>query len=127
VLRCSTLWRVSEIREKAKIQLDSSLKSVNRVLLARECHVGEWLSRGYQELVQRSETISEADEERLGSSTVIKLFRMRDRRRDYDFNLHDAIGTAFSTELQKAEYHHEPSETFPSGNVKEVRHRGLSW
>jgi len=107
VLRCSTLWRVSEIREKAKTELDRSLQPMDRVLLARECQIADWLSLGYRELVERSETISEADDERLGSSTVLKLFRMRDRRRNYNFDLDDAIRTAFTAELQRAEYHHE--------------------
>jgi hypothetical protein len=129
VLRLSTLWRVSEIREKAKSQLDNSLQTVDRITLARECQIADWLLRGYRDLVTRSETISELDEERLGCSTVVKLFRIRDRRRDnnYNYSVDGAIRTAFNTELQKAEYHHDSSVTFASGNVKEVRHRGLSW
>src|ERR1700722_9988583 len=50
MLKMSTSQGVSEIREQA-IQHLPNLESVERILLAKECRVSEWLLRGYRELV----------------------------------------------------------------------------
>ena len=109
MLKMSTSPRVTEIREKAIQSMDlEKLESVERILLAKECGVYEWLLRGYRELVQRTETISQQDEEQLGREATLKLFRLRDEycRNQYwrnygekEFNLDEIIRTKFREEL----------------------------
>jgi len=84
VLRKSTScsWDgASKIRSTAIDQLECTLSSVDMILLAKECQVGDWLLTGYEQMVERDKTISEEDEERIGVSDTIKLLRIRDRLR----------------------------------------------
>jgi len=114
MLKMSTSPRVTEIREKAIQSMDlEKLESVERILLAKECGVYEWLLRGYRELVQRTETISQQDEEQLGREATLKLFRLRDQycrdqygrdlslafSGDSNSNLDEIIRTKFGEEL----------------------------
>jgi hypothetical protein len=112
VLKLSTQWHISKIRNKAIERLNPHLQPVDRVLLARDCQVSEWLSRGYRAIVDRAETISESDEEKLGTRAAMKLFRLRDAKRvhhdnGWGINFHEAIHSAFKVELEKAEYLHD--------------------
>lgn len=107
VLKLSTLSRFSELRGRAMKALSTKLQPVDRIVLARECQIAAWLLLGYQELVDRNETISEADEERLGCRTAVKLLRIRDQGRfqGYGSDAKEAIiRTAFESELKEAEY-----------------------
>src|ERR1700722_18175511 len=117
MLKMSTSPRVTEIRENAIYHLQN-LGSVERILLARECRVSEWLLRGYRELVERTETISQQDEERLGREATLQLLRLRDqycrqccrncnRPKNYSdskVNLNEIIRTKFGEELADAFY-----------------------
>jgi hypothetical protein len=111
VLKVSTSRRVSELRNKAIAHLSQNLRLVDRVSLAVECQVLRWYVLSCRELVFRDETISEYDEERLGSQTTIKLLRLRDRlfprlRRTQTVTAVDeAIYKAFEAEIKEAEYH----------------------
>src|SRR5262245_19275044 len=90
MLKWSTSSRVSEVREKAIEKLRGSLQPLERVLLAKECQVSDWLKQGYKEIVERRDTIDEADEKKLGCKTTVKLFRLRDKRQHG--GLYGAIG-----------------------------------
>jgi hypothetical protein len=81
VLKISTSWDVSEIRETA-IQRLSTFKfdPVDKVLLATEYKVSQWLLEGYTELVMRPATLSDQDEKRLGFKAASKLYRIREKR-----------------------------------------------
>jgi hypothetical protein len=143
VLRWSTLWGISEIREKAINALEHGLQSIERIILARECKISDWVLRGYGELVGRNETISESDEEQLGCETVAKLFRIKDLRRFHqndrgqggyqivnivnNYNVDDAIRTAFKMELGEAECYQKSFISYARDEGKEIRQRGLSW
>lgn len=78
-LAWSTKCDVPKIREKALQQLDCEVRGIDRVELAKEYKVGDWLLSGYQELVEREDEISAEEEIRLGRQTTSKLFRVRDR------------------------------------------------
>ena len=69
MLKLSTLWGFSALREKAIGQLSwssSTMDPVSRVELARKYQVKEWLIVGYQDLVNRPASISMEESERLG-------------------------------------------------------------
>jgi hypothetical protein len=75
----STEHHAPKIRTKAIQELDNCVRGVDRVELAKEYRVRDWLLRGYRELVERDREISAEEETRLGRSTTSKLFRVRDR------------------------------------------------
>ena len=68
--------RARSIRELEAIQ--SRVDPIERIVLAVRHNVPQWLSGAYQELCQRQDSLSEAEGERLGLSTVIKLMRARE-------------------------------------------------
>ena len=68
--------RSRSIREIEAIQ--SRVDPVERVVLAVRHNIPQWLSGAYQELCQRQDTLTEAEGEKLGLSTVIKLMRARE-------------------------------------------------
>jgi len=84
------------------------LTPIDRILLARKCHVADWLLSGYNELVQREATISVEEEEQLGLKTTTKLFRVREHhkrhRNTYNYSLDDCIRKDFDSELKAAIY-----------------------
>jgi len=81
VLKLSTMWEFSEYRKLAIDKLSKSLRLVDKICLAKEYKVADWLMEGYIGLASRQETISSDDEEKLGLSTVVRLFRLREGRR----------------------------------------------
>lgn len=107
VLRVSTAWRLHEIRERAIEELNNKVQDMNKLKLAIECGVEEWLVTGYLRLVRRSDSISKADEELLGQKTTYKLFLLRHRllqgRQGYSSvpSLIGAIRRAFQEELKE--------------------------
>ena len=68
--------RARAIREIEAIQ--SRVEPVERIVLAVRHNVPQWLTGAYQELCQRQDSLSEAEGEKLGLSTVIKLMRARE-------------------------------------------------
>lgn len=134
MLKMSTTRGVSQVREKA-IQHLQSLPSIEIILLGRECHVQEWLLKGYKELVERNETISKQDEERLGREATMSLFRLRDQycrqqlnqsrhgRPRHDatsFTVDEGIRTEFGKELEDASYtifHQHHSEGYDEAKI----------
>ena len=68
--------RARSIRELEAIQ--SRVDPIERIVLAVRHNIPQWLSGAYQELCQRQDSLSEAEGERLGLSTVIKLMRARE-------------------------------------------------
>jgi hypothetical protein len=73
VLRMATEWEVWEVRETAIRRLGSARAAISlldKIDLALECKVEEWLLKGYQQLVERNEVISSEEEGRLGWKTT---------------------------------------------------------
>lgn len=79
VLKLSTMWDFSETRKQAIARLSTSrMDLLTRVILARQYKVPGWLFSGYEGLVKRKEGITEDEAERLGLSTAIRLYRIRE-------------------------------------------------
>ncbi|KAK7024961.1 hypothetical protein R3P38DRAFT_2951956 [Favolaschia claudopus] len=81
VLKLSTEWRFLQIRKLAIEMLTSTsqISSVQRIVLARKYEVASWLRRGYLELAQSAESISEEEGELLGWKTAFRLIQARER------------------------------------------------
>jgi len=87
-LRLSTMWEFEDIRKLAIRELTKTNgnNAVEKVLLGKEFRVPEWLMAGYNDLVDRPETISAEETTRLGLETTVRLLRLRDsqgRRQEY--------------------------------------------
>ncbi|KAK7012804.1 hypothetical protein R3P38DRAFT_3279276 [Favolaschia claudopus] len=81
VLKLSTEWRFLHIRKMAIEMLASTteISSVQRIVLARKYEVASWLCRGYLELAQSTESISDEEGELLGWKTAFRLIQARER------------------------------------------------
>jgi len=80
VLKLSTQWRFLEARNLAIQQLDNGndIRSVDRILLARQYDVPNWLRIGYTGLAQQHQSISREDAEKIGWETAFQLCRARE-------------------------------------------------
>jgi hypothetical protein len=76
----STEWRFLDLRNMAKSELGAGkeLTSVEKVTLGREFHNSSWVLEGYQELVQKSDTITDDETIRIEPLMAINLFRIRE-------------------------------------------------
>jgi hypothetical protein len=80
VLKLTTLWRFLEFRKQAieKLRPQLSNDPHGKVLLGRQYHVYEWVGCGYNELVQRSQSLSMEEIEALGYPAAVRVLRMRE-------------------------------------------------
>lgn len=126
VLRVSTAWRLHGIHERAIEELDRSSPDETKLKLAMDCGVEKWLLLVYLRLVQRSQTISEAEEETLGQKTTYKLFLLRHRRLQglWDHRsrreIENSIHRDFKEEMEKANNsrNHYTVDTPPSSSQR---------
>jgi hypothetical protein len=78
-LRLSTMWELLDIRALAiKALSELNMSAVDKVTLARECKVTEWLLVGYEEIAKREKTITNEEAERLGWQAAFRLLRARE-------------------------------------------------
>jgi len=68
------------LRKLAKSELETGkeLSSVEKVVLGRKFYNSSWISAGYKELVQKSDTITDDEAISIELSTAINLFRIRE-------------------------------------------------
>jgi hypothetical protein len=110
LLRLSTSRQgFSKIREKAieKLTFSYSLPPIERILLARECRVVDWLLMGYKELVDRNTIITVEEQQQLGIHTTVKLFRILLLQHPHYYDrseLDEILRADFQAELQETGY-----------------------
>jgi Mn-containing catalase len=63
---------------KSELEAGKELSSVEKIVLGRECYNSSWVLAGYQELVQKSDTITDDEVINIQLPTAIDLFRMRE-------------------------------------------------
>ncbi|GLB42213.1 hypothetical protein LshimejAT787_1102280 [Lyophyllum shimeji] len=79
VLRLAKMWEMSKIRALAIARLSAiGMGSVEKIVLAKEFHVPQWLRSGYQELVDQTEMLSLEDCDKIDYPSAIRIFRMRE-------------------------------------------------
>ncbi|KAK0212377.1 hypothetical protein DFS33DRAFT_21679 [Desarmillaria ectypa] len=80
VLRLSTMWHLSDIRQLAikHLQQDPKLDPVERVVLAKSYSVSSWLRLGYLSLVKRAQPLSVDEAEQIGFKSAIQIFQLRE-------------------------------------------------
>jgi hypothetical protein len=80
ILKLSTKWRFLDLRKMAKSELEAGqeLTSVEKIVLGREFYDSSWISTGYRELVQKSDTITDDEAIDIELPTAINLCRIRE-------------------------------------------------
>ncbi|KAK0241235.1 hypothetical protein EDD85DRAFT_818140 [Armillaria nabsnona] len=80
VLRLSTMWHLSDIRQLAikYLQQDAKLDAVERVVLAKAYSVSLWLRTGYLSLVKRAQPLSVEEAEQIGFQSAIQVYQVRE-------------------------------------------------
>jgi hypothetical protein len=73
------MWEFLDIRALAIRELSKGdMNAVDKVLLARECKVAEWLLSSYQKIVSQPTFLAIEDAVRLGLETTVQLLRLRE-------------------------------------------------
>lgn len=137
-LKLATMWNFRNIRQIAisKLSADTGIDPVDKVVLAKEYKVPDWLLAGYHELVKRNTPITPAEAARLGLETTVYLFHVREdvcatefayysgykRREDQNFMEH--VKKAFKKELKELEAAHAEYNSLPAWYPPEDAMRG---
>ncbi|KAJ3749579.1 hypothetical protein DFH05DRAFT_1382895, partial [Lentinula detonsa] len=81
VLELAKKWKMDEVRAHAisAIESLSDVDPVDKVVLARTHDIFAWLAPSFNEILQRSQSLTERDVEKLGIPTVVRLMGLRDR------------------------------------------------
>jgi hypothetical protein len=78
-LKLSTLWAFTELRREAIKGLSKlDLDPVDKVMLARDYKVQNWLVEGYTTLVMRDAAPTLVETRKLGYETSFQLYEMRE-------------------------------------------------
>lgn len=79
VLKLSTMWRFIDIRKLSITRLTAmTLDSAERVVLAKEYKVPQWLQTGCQELAVRMGMMSDEEAQKIGYQTAIRVWHIRE-------------------------------------------------
>ncbi|KAK0459180.1 uncharacterized protein EV420DRAFT_307115 [Desarmillaria tabescens] len=80
VLKLSTMWQLSDIRQLAieYLQQDAKLDPVERVVLAKSYSISPWLRTGYLSLVKRVQSLSAEEAEQIGFKSAIQIYQLRE-------------------------------------------------
>ncbi|KAJ3507093.1 hypothetical protein NLJ89_g6498 [Agrocybe chaxingu] len=82
VLKLSSFWYFLKFRNMAIAELERPevLTPTEKVTWGRDVKISSWVVKGYQEIAQRSATISKDDAIAIGYETAFVLFRLREDR-----------------------------------------------
>lgn len=102
------MWGFAEIRKLAITVLsDIKMDPIEKVLLARQNRIPEWLLAAYQELVNRELVISLEEAEQLGWDVAIRIFHMRDQAMATLLQIHELGEICLSEEDIRREFEEE--------------------
>ena len=85
---------------KSELEAGKELSSVQKIVLGRECYNSSWVLAGYQELVQKSDAITDDEAIDIDLPTAINLCRIREimLRQSLTLALR-VLGNVFAEEL----------------------------
>jgi hypothetical protein len=134
VVKLATMWAFKDIRALAIDRLtEEEMGAIERVLLAKQYNVPQWLRAGYKELVMRTQMLSLEDAGQLSYLTAILIFQVREQasivngtsnRTRYGahapaVDASSIIERVFQTELQEMEFTY--NQYRPQRSQHEVR------
>ncbi|KAG5641738.1 hypothetical protein DXG03_004310 [Asterophora parasitica] len=103
VLKLSNMWEMEKIRELAIDKLTSiRMIPVEKIVLAKEYHVPQWLRSGYQELVDRGEMPTTEEARKISFESATGIFQIREstmRGRNYGNGSTFTVEGVFEAEL----------------------------
>ncbi|KAF7309187.1 hypothetical protein MKEN_01121300 [Mycena kentingensis (nom. inval.)] len=79
VLKLSTMWEFWDIRRTAiEVLTRRPIDDVERVVLAKDYHVTDWLRTAYQGLLRREKNLTMGDAERIGWQSAFQISHIRE-------------------------------------------------
>jgi len=79
VLKLATMWEFTEIRGLAIQKMSQlAIENFDKIIIAKDYHVTDWLIRGLNVLAQREEPMGAEDVRRLGWDYIFKLAEVRE-------------------------------------------------
>ncbi|KAJ3935944.1 MAG: hypothetical protein NXY57DRAFT_957719 [Lentinula lateritia] len=81
VLKLADQYMMDSVRSHAIFIMDqqSDFDPIDKIVVARRYSIKSWLTPTYNKILQRPQSFTQHDLERLGSDTVLKLVALRDR------------------------------------------------
>ncbi|KAJ3823241.1 hypothetical protein F5880DRAFT_1507122 [Lentinula raphanica] len=81
VLRLSKRWGMDQTKMHAVVAIErlSDVDPVEKIVLARTYNIQSWLAPAFNDILQRSQSLTESDVEKLGIPTAVSLISLRDR------------------------------------------------
>ncbi|TCD65003.1 hypothetical protein EIP91_003371 [Steccherinum ochraceum] len=112
LLSISTRYVFDKIRDLAisEISTRGVLDPVRKITLAESYNIPHWLSPAYVDLVKRPEPLSEAEAERLGLRTMVRVARAREIVRDRKY-----VST-----MARSYFPHDRIYAFNDGGILEI-------
>jgi hypothetical protein len=109
ILKLSTMWEFTGIRQYAIAQIPKlGISSAERIYLAREYHIQDWLLPGLVAYAQQEDSITAFDVRLLGWEFVLKLLQARERMGNFTFQTSPyMIGTSLYSPGIKARVTHD--------------------
>lgn len=77
MLALSTKWTFDSLRALAITRLEHIASPIDRIVLAKQYSINEWLMPAYIELAKRPASLTLAENQRLGMETVTLLANVR--------------------------------------------------
>ncbi|KAJ3774074.1 hypothetical protein FB446DRAFT_640467, partial [Lentinula raphanica] len=83
VFRLAKRWEMDEVKTHAITAVEGlpNVDPVEKIILARTYDIRSWLAPSFNEILQRSQSLTESNIEKLGIPTVARLIGLRDRLR----------------------------------------------
>ncbi|GAW00311.1 hypothetical protein LENED_001819 [Lentinula edodes] len=98
VLKLAKKWDMSEVRAYAISAIGKlpDIDPVDKIVLARTYDIPTWLAPSFNEILQRSQSLTESDVDKLGIPTIVRLMELRDRVRPHIYSPNGAwiLGSA---------------------------------
>ena len=102
------MWEIYDVRQIAithLTKLQPPMTSIEKIVLAKQYFVEEWLRAGYEELVNRPSTLSDDEAEQISWKSAMWVCRIREgQSRKYGTtaaSVSNAVNKAFEVELKE--------------------------
>ncbi|KAJ3782125.1 hypothetical protein GGU10DRAFT_364600 [Lentinula aff. detonsa] len=105
VLKLADMWCMDVVKEHAILTMSglSGIDPVDKVVVGRRYGIKDWLLPAFNVILQRSQSFTEHDLERLGAPTLLQLVALRERIQPHQYDLAfgvSAFGYSLGTRRQ---------------------------
>ncbi|KAJ3849332.1 hypothetical protein EV368DRAFT_47507 [Lentinula lateritia] len=94
VLKLADQYMMDSVRSQAIFIMDqqSDFDPIDKIVVARRYSINSWLTPTYNKILQRPQSFTQHDLERLGADTVLKLVALRDRLQPMENSRFGSLG-----------------------------------